>query len=245
MLWRPIAILPNIVVTDSIENDQIVITVAGDPRVQALAEQKPILAKFLRKFSDTHGNDIVPSVILWAYDQTITSKPELEAIRNFRDAVAISHIAFSHSRILSGAKVVPGVLWANYFSLYPWMLALDETTIVCDTPAMLGIHGLSSFKGQSSPELSQQSLTRHECDRPLLDALQRRWVAAWSGGEKAWSDIALFRSLNMAYWASAMPAGSEAATFYDVGRSIALWVSAFEILSHPGHNDTTSLKKNV
>jgi hypothetical protein len=37
----------------------------------------------------------------------------------------------------------------------------------------------------------------------------------------------------MAYHASQMPAGGDT-TFYDVGRLISLWVSAFEILVHPG-----------
>ena len=37
----------------------------------------------------------------------------------------------------------------------------------------------------------------------------------------------------MANQASRLPAGIDT-TFYDVGRSIALWVSAFEILAHPG-----------
>jgi hypothetical protein len=41
------------------------------------------------------------------------------------------------------------------------------------------------------------------------------------------------RSLNMAYQASLLPAGTDA-TFYDVGRVVSLWVSAFEILVHPG-----------
>ena len=48
-----------------------------------------------------------------------------------------------------------------------------------------------------------------------------------------WEDVALMRSLNMAYQASLLPAGTDT-TFYDVGRVVSLWVSAFEILVHPG-----------
>src|SRR5216683_2644969 len=39
-----------------------------------------------------------------------------------------------------------------------------------------------------------------------------------------------------------MPAGTEI-TFYDVGRSISLWVSAFEILAHPGLGGNANLGK--
>lgn len=43
------------------------------------------------------------------------------------------------------------------------------------------------------------------------------------------------RSLDMAYHASLLPTLSDT-SFYDVGRLISLWVSAFEILVHPGGN---------
>jgi hypothetical protein len=54
-----------------------------------------------------------------------------------------------------------------------------------------------------------------------------------------WKDRALFRSLNMANEAASVPANT-AMTFYDVGRSLALWVSAYEILAHPEGNGWSS-----
>lgn len=57
-----------------------------------------------------------------------------------------------------------------------------------------------------------------------------------------WDDVALTRSLNMAYHASLLPAGTDT-TFYDVGRIVSLWVSAFEILVHPGGNGQASQAK--
>ena len=68
---------------------------------------------------------------------------------------------------------------------------------------------------------------------PLLAELLKRWHRRYVGRNPQWSDRALFRSLNMANQASQIPAGSDA-TYHDIGRSIALWVSAFEILAHPG-----------
>jgi len=191
------------------------------------------LAKFLSSFRDAHSNSIVPSLILWASDPVSTAAPELEAICNFRDAAALSYVALGRAKRLTGSGF-PDVLWADYFSLYPWMLAKNNQSIICNTPAVLGTHELSSFSGQSSPELMPTSIFTGDCDLTLFESLQRHWVAAWSGGKTGWSDIALFRSLNMAFRASAMPAGGEAATFYDIGRAVALWVSAFEILCHPG-----------
>jgi len=47
-------------------------------------------------------------------------------------------------------------------------------------------------------------------------------------------EIKLFRSLNMAYNACFIPAASRETLLFDVGRLLSLWVSAFEILAHPG-----------
>ena len=68
-------------------------------------------------------------------------------------------------------------------------------------------------------------------DRPLIDQLIRRWQRRYGPRPVKRADRALFRSLNMANQAAALPAGSDT-TFYDVGRLIPLWVSAFEILAH-------------
>lgn len=46
----------------------------------------------------------------------------------------------------------------------------------------------------------------------------------------------------MAYQASLLPAGTDT-TFYDVGRIVSLWVSAFEILVHPGGNGQANRDK--
>jgi hypothetical protein len=72
-----------------------------------------------------------------------------------------------------------------------------------------------------------------DIDIPLFKALLERWVARFPQGSRAWRDRALFRSLNMANEAARIPAHA-ASTFYDVGRTLALWASAFEIVAHPG-----------
>jgi hypothetical protein len=114
--------------------------------------------------------------------------------------------------------------------------------VVASTPAMLGIHDLDKLHAQSSPGMSRPHLHPSQLDNVLLDALLVRWRRRYSADVPAWSDIALFRSLNMAYQASLMPAGADV-TFYDVGRLIALWVSALEILIHPGGNGKADREK--
>ena len=72
-----------------------------------------------------------------------------------------------------------------------------------------------------------------DIDSPLFDALMIRWRRRYLTRRPRWQERALFRSLNMANQAALLPAAGDV-TFYDVGRSLVLWVSAFEILTHPG-----------
>jgi hypothetical protein len=101
-------------------------------------------------------------------------------------------------------------------------------------PAQRSSHLLEEFNGQSFPEQSPTSIMERDIDLPLAEKLLSRWVLGFSTDVAAdWKDKALFRSMNMANEAARIPALT-AAVFYDVGRSLALWVGAYEILTHPG-----------
>jgi hypothetical protein len=84
--------------------------------------------------------------------------------------------------------------------------------------------------GQSSPAFSPRHLDTNAVDHTLLTVLLERWQRAYRTEMPEHDDVALFRSLNMANSAALLPAGPEA-TMYDIGRGVALWVSAFEILA--------------
>jgi hypothetical protein len=60
----------------------------------------------------------------------------------------------------------------------------------------------------------------------------KRWQRHFLTNRQSWQDRALFRSLNMAAQATQPPAGSDL-TLYGLCRIAALWVSAFEMLTHP------------
>jgi hypothetical protein len=70
-----------------------------------------------------------------------------------------------------------------------------------------------------------------DVDTIIFDALVSRWKRHYLGRRPRWKDLALFHSLNMAVQAVSIPLNPP--TIFDLGRSISLWVSAFEILSHP------------
>ncbi len=97
----------------------------------------------------------------------------------------------------------------------------------------MAMHLLSEFNGQAFPEQVQTSIGHSNIDRPLATELLNRWLLRFSGETVEWKDRVIFRALNMANEAGRLPALT-AGVFYDAGRSLALWVSACEILAHPG-----------
>lgn len=240
MTWAPIYVLPNIPLDAAIGCNLAVLAPAHDERVTALKRAHPNFRAFLRRFTDNFGEKFEPCVLL-LHASAPESFRHVSPIASFRDAVAIAAISHARAHQLSHPHGMR-VLFGEAFAIYPWMLDRDFEDIIGSTPALLGTHLVSSFKGQSSPSVFRTNLNPSAVDQPLLDALLICWRRRYEAAEPEWKDIALMRSLNMAYQASLLPAGTEA-TFYDVGRILSLWVSAFEILVHPGGNGIANRDK--
>jgi hypothetical protein len=185
------------------------------------------------QFTDAFQRRIDPGVLLRSDEE---GAPELlrspEAAASFRDLLAVSLVP--RQRSLSVIHHRGGrILFADYFWLYPWMTDRNYEDLTAATPGMLATDDPQQFSGQHSPDLIRMPLERSAFDEPLLCALIERWAQRYSGERPTWANIALFRSLNMAFHAMLFPGGS-VTTYHDAGRIIGLWVAAFEILIHTG-----------
>jgi hypothetical protein len=123
-------------------------------------------------------------------------------------------------------------MYSDVFDIYPWMVNAAYDGLFARTPALLAVHIVDRFIGQPSPNVPVQSVSERDLDYPMMVALLERWKRRYSGRSVRWRERALFRSLNMANEAAQSPGGI-LTTYYDAGRSIGLWVAAFETLSHP------------
>ena len=238
--WNPVVVLPNLCLTDAIEcGDHAAIVPSTDARAEALAKDDPNLGGFLTRFTDAFGKKITPSILLFRAD---APKQYLsgEAISGLRDAMSISAVAVNRAHQLNRGAACYFV-WSDFFSVYPWMVAKDRSGLIAYTPAMAAFHDVSEFGGQCSPQIFIQPMDRTDFDRPLRAELIAWWQRRYGKADSTHTEIALFRALNMAFSASSVPSGQEI-TYYDVGRQIALWVSAFEILAHPGEGGKANLK---
>jgi hypothetical protein len=208
-----------------------VIVSPADERILKLQIEHPRLKVFLSKFSDQFGEEVAPSVLLIHKDAPLSYRTA-EAVTGFRDVLSLSVVPYARA---TRFPVSSGLTYTNTFQFYPWMIDKNYEEMILVNPAMMHQQLLSEFRGQPFPEQPLASIGESDIDLPLANALVARWITRFTVGEVSWQDKALFRSLNMANEAGRIPAQT-AAVHYDAGRSVALWVSAYEILAHPGGN---------
>lgn len=222
--------LPGLNLRSPIEAGRAAIVPRHDPRLVELCEKSGKLNSFLGRFTDAFGEKLDPAVIIVKSDAP-ASMMTREAIAGLRDAAALSMVIHNRSQTLKhGHLSRPS--YSNSFALYPWFIDNVDRHLTIHTPAMLGTHYVGKFKGQCAPEVSVADVGELDFDVPLLSELMIRWDSRFSTTKPSYGDRVLFRSLNMANQASLIPGGSDA-TFYDYGRIVGLWISAFEILAHP------------
>jgi hypothetical protein len=226
--WLPMFALPSIEVRKAIEVDGFALASIHDERVQALAGDHPNFQQFLGNFTTEFGDPLTPSIFI-CRDNAPTSYRGVDAIAGFRDAIAMCVIPQIWAKVLRFQNTM-GIKYADYFAVYPWMLDNRFEHLVTQTLNLLGFHEVGKLRGQSAPALSREVFDMGPLDEPLLEALLARWQRSFSTDKPEIDDVKLFRSLNMANAAAMLPAGA-AATMLDIGRAVALWSSAFEILT--------------
>ncbi len=237
--WKPVVVLPNLDMRGKIECKHAAIVPPTDHRVEKLRADHPRLSTFLSKFSDQFGEQVWPSLLL-LHAEAPDSYYTPESVTAFRDILSMSVVPYARASRLRLNRS-DGLAFTVPFQFYPWMLDKQFEGMLLINPAQMAVHLLEEFGGQSFPEQSQATVMDLDMDRPLANELLKRWIIRFSGGSTNWKDKALFRSLNMANEAARIPALT-AAVFYDVGRSLALWVSAYEILAYPGGADQSNFR---
>jgi hypothetical protein len=228
--WTPVWAMPNIALDEPVEAEHAALVSTSDERLRSFADRRPGLQKFLSAFHDELGVSISPTIAMLR-DGAPESVRTVPAFGGLRDAVCVSAIVAGRALTLKW-KGPRGLRYSDAFDVYPWFPHPQfEGKIGAITPALASLHEIAFLQPQCAPALSDRTLKESEIDRPLLDAILARWENCFSKGNATDGDRRLFRALEMARAASRMPGGTDA-TFYDEGRAVALWVSAFEILAH-------------
>lgn len=236
--WTLIWAMPNLAILHPIETGLAAMAGTDDPRVVREVERYPALGTFFGAFKNEFGVPLSPAVLMLRADAAESIRT-VSAIASFRDAVCLSAIPLSLARLLTWSRSV-GIQFSDAFDPYPWMMAKgSDGRILALTPALQGVHKVESLQARSAPATGERVLSAHDIDLPLLVAVLKRWDSLYAEGMDDVRDRRLFRALDMARAALRMPGGTDS-TLFDQGRSVALWISAFEILAHDG---STNLSK--
>ncbi len=231
-MWRIIFIIPNIDLGKSIENEYIGIVPHNDERVIEITENNPSLKSLVNGFEDQFKNKICPTILI-VNDDAHEFVLESDVIVGFRNIFAIATIIRNHIFYLDvgGGNYIK---YSDYFDFYPISPVKTKNGYIINTPAET-VHVFDSekyFRGQSRPGLPIALQSRCEPDQDLFELLEKMWRERYIKRKFDWETSTLFRSLEMAYQATTMPIKNYSG-IYDFGVSVSMWVSAFEILSHP------------
>lgn len=229
--WRAVAVLPNIYTADAFDGGPIAVTSTHDQRVQEIIASQPMFAEFLSRFTDAFGVNLNPAIIIVKED-TFAKLQTTNGIPSFRDLLVLSVVPYARANSIVYKNAGNRICYGASFWLYPWMVGNDLGHMTLSTPALSAFHLVEEFHGQSLPEVPHLELRATDLDRHLFEVLVRKWRRHYLGGRQVWEDRALFRSLNVAAQATQPPGGSDT-TLYDLCRITALWVGAFEMLTHP------------
>ncbi len=122
--------------------------------------------------------------------------------------------------------------WSDAWSLYPVEVGI-RGTLITTTPAVnSGSGSKTPFVGMPNP-LIPLYRDLYGIDWPIFALLLHAWDDYYLRRWRITYHRQLFRALEIAMHALALPTYN-LTSLYDVGLSLSIWVSAFEVLLHPG-----------
>ena len=229
--WLFVHVLPNLSIRQAIGNEYVAIVPPNDPRIESLIQKHPNLQYFISRFADQFRRPVIPSVLIVrnGIPRTVL---ESDALISFRNIFAICYVVATWQDFLNRGWWLGATGYSDYFAIYPISPDKDYKCFITISPAMNGLDMPNEFSGQTAPELNGQ-VHDPQYDHLMFDTLMLEWEKRYIKGKLTnWRTTILFRSLQLAYQASAIPMSNKS-TIYDYGSSLALWVSAFEVLVHP------------
>lgn len=214
----------------TIERGPVALVPPEDSRLAELITNNRGVSQLTSNFTDQFGRRVTPSAVLIRSDAPKCI--DFYAIAAFRNCIAISAVIDAWVYELTGGNAgYP--LWADYYDFYPFTVG-ENGALMARSVASFEIDHSNNFRGQRAPHIASQSCLSFGVDEIVLERCLQQWDRRFLQNRSERASQVLFRSLEIASQAMRVPAiGTQRPTIHDFGVGIALWVSAFEILSHP------------
>lgn len=234
--WNLILIFPNLVppVPSPYATDGMYLCSADDPMLQQLEDNlaNRTARRMLRRFSTPFGERYRPGCLLVTTDvpQHVLNA---EALKAFRNACAIATTIYGWASSIAhpyGAGQW-ATKWTDSFTFGFYTASRDGNVLTLEGPVRGMDDRLPSMK--ASPHLSVPRADHLRVDELLIERLMTAWRRYYVSRRERPKFRRLFRSLEAAFYAGLFP-GDGITSISDVCTRLALWVSAFEVLFHPG-----------
>lgn len=233
--WIFVSIFPNLLETYSFKTSYAVIVPCSDSRVKLLRRKYKPIDELLNSFIDTRLKIIRPNVFLLHKKAYSNQHYRHAAIVAFRNIVALNVILEGWIPLVHAThNNVFTTLYSDYYDFFPLNGYGDKLYFV-KTPALSNIVSQTKVKYQSNYSLPEANHFTLFVNQKLFDVLIYIWEDYFVRKKRLDCYSSLFRSLQLAFSACKMPTDNFS-TIYDYGTKIGLWISAFEILFHPGKN---------
>ena len=234
MPWDFVIAMPAVSLPRAVEAGNTAVVPFADARYQELIAAEAHVRKFLGSFCTAFGHQLQPAIVIRDRSAERIQAEDLAALRNMIALAAVTKARTDRCVHRFGGL---GPVYADLFELYPVNRAVDAETVTVRTASEFGLDDdLEHFQGQPDPAYIYPQNVTVELDEVLLRSLVALWQSRRAGEDEDRFRRRVFRSLESAYHALASPflnLGSQ----YDHALRLALWVSAFEILTDRGDRE--------
>jgi len=240
MDWYPLVVIPGIRLSSPVETKNVQVLDSASPLAETLRVRHKNFDQFLLRFSGQFGEPISPAIV-FVRQGAKTKFRQAHMTASLLHILAMSTIPFARANFRL-ARFAIGPIFSDSFHGYPWMIDLQSGLFSAQVPDFCAIHNVKKFYGQSNPSVARTEVGNGQFDLRLRNILFYLWQKYSGIQSRNWFATRVFRSLSFADIALSAPGGREV-TLLDYGRSLCMWVSAFETLVHKGTNEKSGFRQ--
>jgi hypothetical protein len=232
--WHLFFILPNLCPKppSAFATDFLAICSGKDPLLQLVANTAGDATSLamLGKYRSWFGKPYVPGCVLVRSDAPDAVR-QAETLRAFRNVCAAATITSCAARALTGGQWLP--LYSDFFVFASHVADKSGWIQNMDGPVGGMNDDVENFVGQCGGQIDMPDAFSVGADPVLLKRLFAAWDLYCLKKQRRQELLPIFRSLEVAFHAARFPSDG-LSSINDAGTRVGLWVSALEILAHPG-----------
>lgn len=216
----------------ALDSQSIAIAPTHDARVAPFLVRYPIASRLLEAFRDERGAPARPSVLIVRSGARMPRR--IDVIAAFRNAVAMCFVLRARAAVLAGKEHQAAGSWSDLLDFH--IVEVDRSgNLQADSPALTSFIGKPAELHLAPSPVMSRELDIRFCDLTLSRLLAHAWRRLYVQGRGVTHLTPIFRSLEIAYQAAAVPV-KNVGSLQDFGITIAHWISALETLLWPLHS---------